>query len=266
MMGVERGNLDLLVLALVGSAALIYDENNRLRFVGNVAFISLGVILKLFPIFCLTVGSRCTKRALLLAGLTAAVSFAYLMIIWDYIPLIRRNVPTTFVLSYGYKAIFLYLDHLPTEVGLSPMKLADGSLPATATALTILLAALLALMRANRPTCRIDGGVTGASFLFGAGIYCGTFLLGTNFIYRLMFLLLCVPQLLDWQKCEHPGCGSIERVSFGIVLATLWLNANSNGHATFWLMPYLIEWLLFFGLALIIMSNFLINATSRSVS
>src|SRR5262249_13447524 len=130
MMGVERGNLDLLVLALVGSAALIYDENNRLRLVGTVAFISLGVVLTLFPIFCLTIGSRCTKRALLLAGLTAAVCFAYLIIIWDYIPLIRRNVPTTFVLSYGYKAIFLYLDHVPKGVGLSPMRLADGWLPA----------------------------------------------------------------------------------------------------------------------------------------
>ena len=44
----------------------------------------------------------------------------------------------------------------------------------------------------------IDQGVAGTAFLFGAGIYCGTYLLGTNFIYRLMFLLLCIPQLLNW--------------------------------------------------------------------
>jgi hypothetical protein len=46
--------------------------------------------------------------------------------------------------------------------------------------------------------CTVAASVAGTAFLFGSGIYCGTFLLGTNYIYRLMFLLLCIPQLQDW--------------------------------------------------------------------
>lgn len=54
----------------------------------------------------------------------------------------------------------------------------------------------------GRLFCTVTNSVAGTAFLFGSGIYCGTFLLGTNFIYRLIFLLLCVRQLLDWQKAE----------------------------------------------------------------
>jgi hypothetical protein len=39
MMGVERGNLDLLILALVGSAALLYDEKRVGRFCGAIALL-----------------------------------------------------------------------------------------------------------------------------------------------------------------------------------------------------------------------------------
>jgi hypothetical protein len=41
MMGVERGNLDLLILVLVGSAALIYDEKEIGRAYGAIAVLFL---------------------------------------------------------------------------------------------------------------------------------------------------------------------------------------------------------------------------------
>jgi hypothetical protein len=39
MMGIERGNLDLLILALVGSAALIYKERRVVSACGAIAFL-----------------------------------------------------------------------------------------------------------------------------------------------------------------------------------------------------------------------------------
>jgi len=72
--------------------------------------------------------------------------------------------------------------------------------------------------------------------MFGAGIYCGTYLVGTNFVYRLMFLLLCVPQLQDWQVRGYDGDKAVriaEQGLFGIVLGVLWLNGNANGHSIF---------------------------------
>src|SRR5436309_1109743 len=46
LMGVERGNLDLLILALVGLAALIYDERRFGRACGAITLLGLGIALK----------------------------------------------------------------------------------------------------------------------------------------------------------------------------------------------------------------------------
>ena len=263
MMGVERGNLDLLILALVGATALIYDDERSKQLSWAVAPIGLAIVLKLFPMFCIAIAARCNRRTLLFAGIIAAFSVAYLTDISHYVPLIRRNVPTTFVLSYGYKAPFLGLDYLRTQAGLAEIGLADTWAPIAVAILTLIAAAITALISLHRDRvfCMVANSVAGTSFLFGSGIYCGTFLLGTNFIYRLMFLLLCVPQLQDWERATSDYYNRIiERALFGIVLSVLWLNGDANGHSTFLLIPQLIDWLLFFSLATVLTINFLSSA------
>ena len=44
---------------------------------------------------------------------------------------------------------------------------------------------------------------------------------------------------------------------FGNVLGVLWLNGNANGHSTFLLLPQVLNWLLFFCMSAVIISNFL---------
>ena len=111
--------------------------------------------------------------------------------------------------------------------------------------------------RNRREFCSVDISAAGTAFLFGAGIYCGTYLLGTNFIYRLMFLLLCVPQLQDWQRSDGEKAAGIELGLFGTVLGVLWLNGNPNGHSIFLLLPQLLDWFLFFCMAAVLILNFL---------
>jgi hypothetical protein len=265
MMGIERGNLDLLILALVGSAALLYEEKTAPRVCGALALLSFGVTLKLIPVFCVSVAARFSRQTFVFACGIAALALIYLDLAIAYVILIRRNVPTTFILSYGYKAIFLGLDHIRDEAGLSPIGLADTWVPAAAAAVVLIFAAAVAIndFRNQRKFCSVDISVAGTAFLFGAGIYCGTYLLGTNFIYRLMFLLLCIPQLLDWQIRSQEGdraVGARDLWLFGTVLGVLWLNGNANGHSTFLLLPQLLNWFLFFFLAAILMSNFLRTA------
>jgi hypothetical protein len=270
MMGVERGNLDLLILALVGSAALIYEEQRLGRAYGAIAFLGVGIALKLFPMFCISLIARFSKQTFIFACITATLSLIYLALAIDYVFLIRRNVPTTFVLSYGYKTIFLGMDHMRGEAGLSPIGLANTWVPAATAAVVLICAATVAMysFRDRREFCSIDKSAAGTAFLFGAGIYCGTYLLGTNFIYRLMFLLLCVPQLLDWQvriaEC-HKSAGLAELGLFATVLGVLWLNGNANGHSTFLLLPQLLDWFLFFCMATVLTLTFL-RTTAGSAS
>ena len=263
MMGFERANLDLLILALVGSAALIYREQSAGRACGAIAILGVGVALKLFPMFCAALLARFSRRTFLFACAILVVSLIYLGAIAESVLLIRRNVPTTFILSYGYKAVFLGLDHMRAEAGIAPMRLADTWTPAVVAALVIMCAFVVALNAYLKRSefCLVDVNAAGTAFLFGAGIYCGTYMLGTNFIYRLMFLLLCLPQLQDWLVQRGSGRKATAELGlFGIVLGVLWLNGNANGHSSFLLLPQLLNWLLFFWLSVVVMLNFLRNA------
>jgi hypothetical protein len=267
-MGVERANLDLLILALVGSAAVIYEERRVGRACGAIAFLCLGVVLKLFPMFCVSLAARFSRQTFIFACATLALSLIYVVSTMKYVLLIRRNVPTTFVLSYGYKAIFLGVDHIRSEAGLGPLGLADTWVPASTAAVVLMCAAIVAVMSFHnrRRFCSIDISVAGTAFLFGAGIYCGTFLLGTNYIYRLMFLLLCVPQLLDWQIHKYEGEEVIGIAEMGLlvtVFGVLWVNGNANGHSMFLLLPQLLDWFLFFLMATVLLSNLLWFAYRR---
>jgi hypothetical protein len=145
------------------------------------------------------------------------------------------------------------------------MELADTWMPAVTAGVVLICAAAVALHSfvKRREFCAIDASVAGTAFLFGAGIYCGTYLLGTNFIYRLTFLLLCVPQLLDWQIQRGEGRtspGIAELALLVTVLGVLWSNGNANGHEIFLFFPQLLNWLLFFCMALVLMLNFLRTA------
>jgi hypothetical protein len=271
MMGVERGNLDLLILAIVGSVALIYGERNAGRACVALVLLSLGVTLKLFPMFCVSVAARFSRQTFAFACGMAALSLIYLDLTMASVLLIRRNVPTTFILSYGYQTIFLGLDQILREAGLGPIGLADTWVPAMTAAVVLICATTVAInnFRKQREFCLVEMSAGGTAFLFGAGIYCGTYLLGTNFVYRLMFLLLCIPQLLDWQVRNYEGdkaVGAPELCLFGIVLGVLWLNGNANGHSIFLLLPQLLDWFLFFCLAAVLMSNFLRTSAGSALA
>jgi hypothetical protein len=267
MMGVERGNLDLLILTFVGASALIYDERKLAPSLAAVGLLGLGIALKLLPMFCVSLLARFGKRTFIVACVISTVGFAFLIFTFQYLVLIRRNVPTTFVLSYGYKAIFLGLDRMREEAGLSPWHLADTWLPFLTTAFVLVCALTIAARSVfnEREFFSINQSIAGTAFLFGAGIYCGTYLLGTNFIYRLMFLLLCIPQLLDWLRRDYQKANWVHQAGLlTMVLGVLWLNGNSNGHTTFLFLPQVLNWLLFFLLAAILSSNLLHRFTHQS--
>lgn len=82
-----------------------------------------------------------------------------------------------------------------------------------------------------------------------------------------MFLLLCIPQLQNWQIRSRDGdktAGMAELGLFGTILGVLWLNGNANGHSTFLLLPQLLDWFLFFCMAAVLILNFLRTAVGSS--
>lgn len=254
-MAVERGNIDLYVIILVGLAALVFSERRPLRCLVSGLLLSLAVVLKLYPVFCIVVAARANRRTLIFSGAIALISALYFVAISDYLPLIRQNTLVTYVVSYGYKVLFVGLDHLRSQGGRDPIRLADTSAPLAALVVVFGIAALVAMKRSVRGEVPLLVGKTtaGNAFLFGAGIYVGTFTLGSNFMYRLAFLLLCLPQLQDWTShSRNPACA---RALIVAILCALW-SSGSNGLASLMMVSQIIDWALFFCLSLLILLSF----------
>ena len=79
-----------------------------------------------------------------------------------------------------------------------------------------------------------------------------------------MYLLLCLPQLLDWRKgrdAGNTGSAGIAQAVLVAILLALWL----NGNAIFLVVPQLAEWALFFALTMIVALNLLARAGALRV-
>jgi hypothetical protein len=62
--------------------------------------------------------------------------------------------------------------------------------------------------------------MAGTTFAAGAGIYVATFILGPSYDYRLIFLLLTLPALLELTRADRGG------VMLILVLGALWTSRD----------------------------------------
>jgi hypothetical protein len=75
--GLRARHLDLLILALLGSAALIHDERRVGYAPGAIAFLGADIALKLFSMFCISLAAPLASRPSSSCA-TAALSIIYL--------------------------------------------------------------------------------------------------------------------------------------------------------------------------------------------
>ncbi|MGZ5095901.1 MAG: glycosyltransferase family 87 protein, partial [Burkholderiales bacterium] len=93
MLGIERGNIDLLILALVGGAALVVAQYKPTRLAWAMVPLALAVVLKLYPVFCVALVARRNRLTMLFSAVLAVISLVYFANISDYIFLIETNTP-----------------------------------------------------------------------------------------------------------------------------------------------------------------------------
>jgi hypothetical protein len=177
LVGIERGNVDLILFCLLLPAALWLP-----KFWSPIPIL-VGTLLKLYPVFALAALYVQRQYRMLAVSVALAVGiFAYL---GNELSSIQAATPVGCYFAYGISPIvkcFFFLG-LPT-----------WALVITMTA--ILAAALVSAYFFNRSDAmRLQHGPVFDLMLVGCSIYVGTFALTTNFDYRLIFLIFCIPFL-----------------------------------------------------------------------
>lgn len=246
MLGVERGNPDLIVFPLVVAGVLMLRARGAVARVAAHTALLFAAMLKLFPVFAFIALLRQPRRWAIVGGALVSLGFAiYAVVTLNDILTIHRVLPQETYYSYGadvaVRAVTLWLSvHYASLASLGnhgPESIVLWS----AVALAVLVAIAIArLWKAPEETSDRELDL----FLAGSAIFVGSFVLEHNFDYRLVFLLLAVPQLLGWmRKSKLAGV-----VLLGIV-STLWVSeVLSNGYWTeHYPLPYdeILTWFLF---------------------
>jgi len=221
MLGIERGNVDILIFALLVAAVLALPRGRAGAILAH-ALVLIAAILKLFPIFAVGMLVRHSpRRALVGAGTVLALFGVYALATLDDIRAIGRVVPQTDWYSYGMRTFGVWW---------------SNAVPPFSTRIwdTAIFVGLLAVLVALRPRLRrllpADERSPEAvrdldMFWAGAGIYVCTFAFFQSFDYRLIFLLFTLPQLLRWTRETR----ALAITTLVLVLATLWLASPWTG-------------------------------------
>ena len=233
MLGIERGNVDLVVFVLLALALLVFRRSPAGRAVGH-GLLLFAAMLKLFPAFGWGPILRQRPQFAIVGAVGVALVFAvYVGATLDDIREIRRVSPRVDGYSYGLG---------PLADLARPGWASRGAFEAAAVGVGIGAAALVAWTRRRLADA---GDVRSAdAFCVGAGVYCGSYLFFYNFDYRLIFLLLTLPLLLRsirvrGARLPFPGFGLL------LVLAALWVGSSLPPFHASQRYDELVNWLLF---------------------
>jgi hypothetical protein len=252
MLGIERGNVDLLFFFFMALTLLLADKKP----VAALVTFLLSVIFKIFPIF--GIGAflgRDGKRSLPYLLLGGGASIIYFILIINDMVRVFTTTQKGNDQSYGVTVIQQAFTHA-LQIGLNPDKIILYAFAFVLLAFTVFFGI--------RNRVQADEGTPGnlKAFWVGAGIYVGTFLLGNNWDYRLIFILFAIPQLSDWLRSKTKWTTIISVSALACILLIVWSYMwRQPLEDVQWLskVGYLMEqactWILFFGLSYLIVHS-----------
>ena len=175
LLAVERGNNDVLIFSILYVTAISGVRTNAIA-------IFFATSLKIFPLLTVPAFCRSLKHGFIIViAVIAALAF-----IWPELSNIKSETPSSASFSYGSASLTAAFRMLGFHV--------PGIIISTC-----LLGASLTLLclQGVRTATSATGASSGEQqmFLIGALVYCGTFVLSSNWDYRIIFLMFCVPYI-----------------------------------------------------------------------
>jgi hypothetical protein len=230
MFAVERANMDIAMFSLLASSLLWWQTFPGTGRVVSPVLMLVAAIAKVYPVFALPVFVVTRSRIAVLASLLCLAGFTvYVAYSLSDIMHIARIAPQGDYFSYGARILLASLYHQVGAdhwAGPAVIKQLLAALP-----LAFVVTAIGVRLRRRLAPPADDVIVTPASLmalLAGSFIYLGTFAIGKNFDYRLVFLLLTLPQLCTWARIPTHRLSSLASASVVAILVLLWVGSLSQ--------------------------------------
>ncbi len=246
MLGIERGNPDIFIFTLIVIGLFLAFRGYLAAVVATGVF-AFATALKLFPIYSAAILLIRSGRAAMIAVAVVLFGAAYFTLNAEYLASISANTSRGTLLSFGAEVIFNGL-----AASFDWPALRGAATPTLFGVSAVAIGLGIYIGRRNPAFLPLPRTRWGGGFAIGAAIYLFSFMVASNWDYRLSFVLLCIPQWLDWASARDLSVS--ERLIARTLLTTFVVSAYLTNRLPFAVLyiDEVFNWVLFFLLAVIV--------------
>ncbi len=228
MFAIERANMDIVVFSMLAAAVLVWRRRSAWSEIVSPLIVLVAAVAKIYPAIGLAAFLFTRRRRAVVAAALSAIAFlAYAAVTFDDIQTVARIAPQGQYHSFGARILpaEIYHQFVPDRWSSDLAKQLVAVVPLALTAPFIWRWG----RRRRPPSDPAADNPAMLAFLLGALVFLGTFATANNFDYRLVFLLLTLPQLFRWVASgpEEPRRG-LAGLTLAVTLALLWVSALSE--------------------------------------
>lgn len=250
--GIERGNTDLLLFFIASLCIALSKSKNIYYKSTSYLLVLFGFLLKLFPIFGVVIYLKERKKNVVaIFVISILFCFLYGVLFYNDLYLIKSATPMTYQGTYGIYTLGLAASMVNENLG-RIINILSVIMVIAGIGIVVHSIRTRRLFLNEKISNYLDG------FRMGSGIFLGTFLLGTNYSYRLIFLIFTIPQLVEWVEMDLTFLSSLAKIALLAILLSLWGNfaiQAMNGLLLFKTVVFigikLSHWFAFFSLVLL---------------
>jgi hypothetical protein len=192
LLGIERGNLDLLMFCLISWACISTLPAIFLLLIGG------ATLVKIYPFLALFAGLP-LRRYRIFALLGLSITFCYLIFNYNEVQQVNNGAWVSSSIAFGVLSICRFIDE---QKLLSPVALSYADAILKAFFWMMALTGAYVGINSTRYKSERIRYCDSLLFLAGSCIYVITFLIASNFDYRLIFLILALPVLVQFYVPE----------------------------------------------------------------
>jgi hypothetical protein len=233
MLALERANMDVVLFSVLVAAVLLWRRGTEASRILSPFLVLVAATGKLYPVFGLPAYLLLRHRRAALAAVACGLLFlVYVAVTLDDVRTVATTATQGQYYSYGARILIGQVYRLVAGQDWQGASLAAQAI--AAIPLLLLASSVWVWFRRRlgpgigeappAPTAELLG------FYLGTLIYVGTFAIFKNYDYRLVYLLLTLPQLLQWVRQGRPDDPrrSLTGLGLAAVVLALWIGTLSQ--------------------------------------